>query len=216
MPRALNHDDRRADPLRAAPSRSAPAVAPGQHQVEHADVGPLVAKPRQPLLALADHDGSKPAAREVRGHALGDHRVVLDDQDTRHPRQRYTEGRTGMIPPMRVRFTPQRREFFELFARASANAVDIARLLCELLELGPPNDGDLVGRIKDLEHTGDELTHEVVDLLNRTFVTPFDRDDIYRLASAIDDVCDFMDEAAGNLSRTASPRCPSGRSSRRT
>ena len=48
-------------------------------------------------------------------------------------------------------------------------------------------------------HTGDRLTHDVVDLLNRTFVTPFDRDDIYRLSAALDDVCDHVDEAADNL-----------------
>ena len=53
--------------------------------------------------------------------------------------------------------------------------------------------------IKELEHEGDRLTHEVVDLLNRTFVTPFDRDDMYRLAGALDDICDHVDEAAGNI-----------------
>jgi predicted phosphate transport protein (TIGR00153 family) len=53
--------------------------------------------------------------------------------------------------------------------------------------------------VKELEHEGDRLTREVVDLLNRTFVTPFDRDDIYLLAGAIDDVCDHIDEAAGNI-----------------
>ena len=63
-----------------------------------------------------------------------------------------------------------------------------------------PNDRDTILRdIKDVEHEGDRLTHEVVDLLNRTFVTPFDRDDMYRLASAIDDMCDYVDEAAGNI-----------------
>ena len=56
-----------------------------------------------------------------------------------------------------------------------------------------------VAQIKELEHAGDRLTHEVIDLLNRTFVTPFDRDDIYRLATALDDVCDHVDEAADNL-----------------
>ena len=53
--------------------------------------------------------------------------------------------------------------------------------------------------IRELEHEGDRLTHEVINLLNRTFVTPFDRDDMYRLASAIDDVCDHVDEAADNI-----------------
>ena len=75
----------------------------------------------------------------------------------------------------------------------------IARLLVRLLE-GFPNDRDTLARdIKDAEHEGDRLTHEVVDLLNRTFVTPFDRDDMYRLAAALDDICDHVDEAAGNI-----------------
>jgi predicted phosphate transport protein (TIGR00153 family) len=53
--------------------------------------------------------------------------------------------------------------------------------------------------IREAEHEGDRLTHEVINLLNRTFVTPLDRDDMYRLASAIDDVCDHIDEAADNI-----------------
>src|SRR3989454_620751 len=85
----------------------------------------------------------------------------------------------------RISFVPQRREFFDLYNRASANLVDIARLLVRLLD-NFPNDRDTLAReIKDAEHEGDRLTHDVVDLLNRTFVTPFDRDDMYRLADAI-------------------------------
>ena len=100
---------------------------------------------------------------------------------------------------MRIRLTPQRREFFDLLAAASGNAVDIARLLLELLERFPTDGAELVGRIKSHEHKGDDVTREVVGLLNRTFVTPFDRDDIYRLAMALDDVCDFVDDAADHL-----------------
>jgi predicted phosphate transport protein (TIGR00153 family) len=99
----------------------------------------------------------------------------------------------------RFRLVPQRREFFDLYNQAAANSVEIARLLVRLLE-NFPNDRDTLAReIKDAEHEGDRFTHEVVDLLNRTFVTPFDRDDMYRLAGAIDDVCDHVDEAAGNI-----------------
>jgi uncharacterized protein len=99
----------------------------------------------------------------------------------------------------RFTFVPQRKEFYDLYNRAAANSVEIARLLVRLLERFP-NDRDTLGReIKDAEHEGDRLTHEVIDLLNRTFVTPFDRDDMYRLASALDDVCDHVDEAAGNV-----------------
>jgi predicted phosphate transport protein (TIGR00153 family) len=98
----------------------------------------------------------------------------------------------------RISLVPQNREFFRLFAQASDNAVGIARLLVRLLDEFPGN-GDLLREIKSYEHEGDRVTRELVDLLNRTFVTPFDRDDIYRLATAIDDVCDHVDEAAGNI-----------------
>jgi uncharacterized protein len=98
----------------------------------------------------------------------------------------------------RISLVPQNKQFFRLLERASDNAVGISRQLLELLE-GFPANGTYLREIKELEHEGDRLTREVVDLLNRTFVTPFDRDDIYLLASAIDDVCDHVDEAAGNI-----------------
>ncbi len=99
----------------------------------------------------------------------------------------------------RISLVPQRREFYDLYNQAAANNVEIARLLVRLLD-GFPNHRDTLARdIKESEHEGDRLTHEVVDLLNRTFVTPFDRDDMYRLASALDDICDHVDEAAGNI-----------------
>jgi hypothetical protein len=99
----------------------------------------------------------------------------------------------------RISLVPQNREFFRLFDQASTNVVEISRALVRLLEAYPAENGDLLREIKDLEHEGDRLTRQLVDLLNRTFVTPFDRDDIYQLATAIDDVCDHVDEAAGNI-----------------
>jgi len=108
----------------------------------------------------------------------------------------------------RLRLTPQKREFFDLYAQASANAVEIARLLVQLLERFPDDGKALVDRIKEREHEGDRLTHEVVLLLNGTFVTPFDRDDMYRLAGAIDDICDHVDEAADNLGSWGVSRVP--------
>ena len=98
----------------------------------------------------------------------------------------------------RIRLTPQKREFFDLFTQASANAQEIARLLVDLLN-GWPDSRERLADIRELEHEGDRLTHEVINLLNRTFVTPLDRDDMYRLATAIDDVCDHIDEAADNI-----------------
>ena len=99
---------------------------------------------------------------------------------------------------MALRLTPQKREFFLLFTQASANAREIARTLVELLDSWPDTRGKLLD-IRELEHEGDRLTHAVINLLNQTFVTPFDRDDMYRLASVIDDVCDHIDEAADNI-----------------
>ena len=99
---------------------------------------------------------------------------------------------------MALRLTPQKREFFVLFTQASSNARDIARALVELLDEWPERR-DKLADIRELEHEGDRLTHAVIDLLNRTFVTPFDRDDMYRLASVIDDVCDHVDEASDNI-----------------
>jgi predicted phosphate transport protein (TIGR00153 family) len=97
-----------------------------------------------------------------------------------------------------LRLTPQKRQFFDLFTQASANARDIARVLVDLLD-DWPESREKLRDIRELEHEGDRLTHEVINLLNRTFVTPFDRDDMYRLVSVIDDVCDHVDEAADNI-----------------
>ncbi len=99
----------------------------------------------------------------------------------------------------RISLVPQKREFFDLYNRAAANAVAIAGALIQLLEQFPDGSAERAREIKELEHEGDRLTHEVVDLLNRTFVTPFDRDDMYRLAGVLDDICDHIDEAAGKV-----------------
>jgi uncharacterized protein len=108
----------------------------------------------------------------------------------------------------RLSLTPKKREFFDLYSQASANTVEIARLLVELLDRFPDGGKALIGQIKELEHLGDRLTHEIVLLLNKTFVTPFDRDDMYRLAGALDDICDHIDEAADNLGSYGVERVP--------
>jgi uncharacterized protein len=99
----------------------------------------------------------------------------------------------------RISLIPQKREFFELYNRSAENIVAMSDRLVELLDRFPDGTDELVGVVKQLEHEGDGLTHELVDLLNRTFVTPFDRDDMYRLAGALDDICDHVDEAAGRI-----------------
>ena len=77
-------DDRRADPLGAGRLDQLPAVELGQHQVEDADVGILEAQPREPELAATDDDRVEAGRREMAGHPVCDHVVVLDDQDLRH------------------------------------------------------------------------------------------------------------------------------------
>src|SRR6478735_12306451 len=117
----------------------------------------------------------------------------------REPRFR-TRCRDRQPPAVaRLKLTPQKREFFDLYNQAAANIVAIADRLVALLDRFPDGADDLGREVKELEHEGDRLTHELVDLLNPTFVTPFDRDDMYRLAGALDDICDYVDDAAGKI-----------------
>ena len=98
----------------------------------------------------------------------------------------------------KIRLIPQSREFYTLFDRSAQNLVTTAGLLLDLLEYCPERR-DLVDQIKDCEHEGDSVTHDIVQLVNKTFVTPIDGEDIYDLATALDDVCDFMDQVADEL-----------------
>jgi uncharacterized protein Yka (UPF0111/DUF47 family) len=93
---------------------------------------------------------------------------------------------------------PKNRGFFTLFDQAGDNLVAISEALHEMLTGFPATRGH-AERIKQLEHAGDEITHQMVRLLNSTFVTPLDREDIYALTSKLDDICDFIDEAADEI-----------------
>ncbi len=95
---------------------------------------------------------------------------------------------------MALRFKPVDTAFYSLLTSSAAQLVDGASLLAEML--GEGNDRkDIAKRMRDAEHHADETTHEIVRRVNSTFVTPFDREDIYALASSLDDVMDFMEEA---------------------
>ncbi len=96
----------------------------------------------------------------------------------------------------RLSLVPQKREFFELYNRAASNTVAISQRLIDLLGEFPDFADERMRDIKELEHEGDRITYELVDLINRTFVTPFDRDDMYRLAAVLDDICDHVDDSA--------------------
>ncbi|MEA2638474.1 MAG: uncharacterized protein QOE18_1531, partial [Chloroflexota bacterium] len=90
------------------------------------------------------------------------------------------------------------REYFDLFERAGANIEDATRLLEEMLAEYPERR-DLAREIREREHEGDQLTHEIIQRLNQTFVTPIDREDILQLASALDDIVDYTEEVADYL-----------------
>jgi uncharacterized protein len=95
-------------------------------------------------------------------------------------------------------FAPSDREFFDLFEEAGSNTVRAADLLDQLLR-GWPDNKDLGRDLLICEQEGDRITHDLIRKLNNTFVTPIDREDILVLASALDDIVDFTEEAADYL-----------------
>jgi uncharacterized protein len=105
-----------------------------------------------------------------------------------------------------MRLIPRERKFFQQFTEVAENLTQGARLLHEILK----NPGELNSRIAELqevEHRGDEMTHDIIRMLNKTFITPFDREDIHRLTSSLDDVLDFVNAAAVRMAlyRITSP-----------
>ncbi|ANH38142.1 Putative pit accessory protein [Nocardioides dokdonensis FR1436] len=94
---------------------------------------------------------------------------------------------------MGLRFRPVETTFYDQFTQAAQHLVVGAGLLAEMLAEGADEEA-IAQRMRDAEHQADETTHAIVKLVNSTFVTPFDREDIYSLASGLDDVMDMMDE----------------------
>src|ERR687888_1128840 len=93
---------------------------------------------------------------------------------------------------------PREREFFDLFEEAGGNILRAAGLLEQMLR-DYPDQNELARDILICEQEGDRITHDIIQRLNQTFVTPIDREDIYQLASALDDVVDFVEEVADFL-----------------
>ncbi len=98
---------------------------------------------------------------------------------------------------MAFRFSiiPRDEQFFDLFNQMADEIRSAARLLEEMFAVDPP-DVSKVDLIKDAEHRCDTLTHDTIQRLHRTFITPFDREDLYALAASLDDVMDAIDHAA--------------------
>jgi predicted phosphate transport protein (TIGR00153 family) len=96
---------------------------------------------------------------------------------------------------VRLRLTPRDTSFYDHVTAAANNLVEGADLLGEMFADGADRSM-LAKKLRDVEHASDEVTHAVMRQLNSTFVTPFDREDIYRLANRLDDVMDFIEAAA--------------------
>ncbi|MCD6639667.1 MAG: DUF47 family protein [Nocardioides sp.] len=95
---------------------------------------------------------------------------------------------------MRLKFRPVDGSFYDLFAASAGHIVVGAQLLTEMLSDGN-SKAEIAQKMRETEHAADETTHDIIRRANSTFVTPFDREDIYALAAALDDVMDMMDEA---------------------
>ena len=98
-----------------------------------------------------------------------------------------------------MRLIPRERKFFQMFADVSENLTEGARLLHDMLK-NPVDLAPRIAKLQEVEHRGDEMTHDIIRMLNKTFITPFDREDIHRLTSSLDDVLDFVNAAAVRMS----------------
>ncbi|MDD5542604.1 MAG: DUF47 family protein [Acidobacteriia bacterium] len=97
-----------------------------------------------------------------------------------------------------LRFLPREGKFFDLFVDMAKNIEDASKELVELLKQYD-HIPDRVQDLKDKEHLGDQMTHNLITRLNKTFITPIDREDIHELASKLDDVMDMIDAVASRM-----------------
>ena len=111
---------------------------------------------------------------------------------------------------MRLSLTPKETSFYDLFAKSADNLVVGASLLTELLSTPKADRVAIADRMREVEHAGDEATHAIYRQLNSSFITPFDREDIYTLASRLDDVMDSMEAAVDLVTLYQIDELPSG------
>lgn len=90
-------------------------------------------------------------------------------------------------------------KFFKIFGQMTVYILEAAEILGSMLRNPTADLAPLAAKIKDIEHKGDELTHRVIDELNKTFITPIDREDIHDLSAALDDVLDLIDNTATRI-----------------
>ncbi len=97
-----------------------------------------------------------------------------------------------------MRLIPKERKFFRMFRDVSENLTEGARLLHDILK-NPDDLAHRINKLQEIEHRGDDMTHDIIRMLNQTFITPFDREDIHALTSSLDDVLDYVNSAATRM-----------------
>jgi uncharacterized protein len=111
---------------------------------------------------------------------------------------------------VRFRLTPQDTSFYDLFATSAGHLVDGSAILTQVLGADRSDREALAGKMRDAEHAADEATHAIMRKVNSSFITPFDREDIYALASALDDCMDLMEAAVDLIFLYQIDRLPAG------
>lgn len=97
-------------------------------------------------------------------------------------------------------FVPKDKKFFPLFEQAGTNCVEMAKILNEIVNTSDLNRRkELTKKLEDLEHKGDDITHQIYLELGKNFITPFDREDIHSLASSLDDVADYIHDSSTRM-----------------
>jgi uncharacterized protein len=91
---------------------------------------------------------------------------------------------------------PREDKYFDMFTQMAGKIEEAAGILLEMLDSDGSDFASYTKRIKDVEHSCDQITHEITTKLNKSFITPFDREDIYTLSVALDDICDYIDAGA--------------------
>lgn len=102
----------------------------------------------------------------------------------------------GDIVDMAFKFLPREDDYFVFFTQMTERIQEAAQILGEMVQSNPQSFEDYAKRIKDVEHGCDQIAHQITNKLNKSFITPFDREDIYTLSVALDDICDYIDAAA--------------------
>jgi hypothetical protein len=91
---------------------------------------------------------------------------------------------------------PREEKYFDMFTQMAGKIEEAAGILIEMFQSDGSDFASYKKRIKDVEHSCDQITHEITTRLNKSFITPFDREDIYHLSVALDDICDYIDAGA--------------------